>query len=191
MSFVYLLEHLLHHALGGNARVVHSGHPQGHLALHSVPAGQGILNGVGQSVAQVKGASHVGRRNHHHEAPVLAHFLGLGHIRLVELALLPPGVPSSLHVSGLVSSREGIFYPLELALGGGIHNNFLGHLASLLFLLLLLAGRHGSRLLLLFFLRALLELLKCVLTDLLTSLGVEIFLALSLHRLTDLRGLRL
>lgn len=85
---------LLHHDLSGDTGVVTAGIPQGGLASHPVPgcsdgkqkssnlgdikpgcrslegnlpSGQSVLDGVGESMAQVKRPGHIGRRDADHE----------------------------------------------------------------------------------------------------------------------------
>ena len=53
----------LDYHLGGDAGVVRAGQPQHGLALHPVIAGQDVLQGVVQRMADVQAAGHVRRRN--------------------------------------------------------------------------------------------------------------------------------
>src|SRR5207244_9011450 len=51
----------LHHHLGGDARVVGTGEPQGLEALHPRASDDGVLDGENQRVAGVQGTRHVRR----------------------------------------------------------------------------------------------------------------------------------
>ena len=53
----------LDHQLGGDAGMVHAGLPQHVLAPHALEAGQRVLQGVVQGVADVQPAGDVGRRD--------------------------------------------------------------------------------------------------------------------------------
>lgn len=99
-----LLQLLLDHHLGGNTGMIEARAPQGLAARHSVPAGQRVLNGAHERVAQVKCARHIRWRHRHDElftGRVLAKVLG-GALGLEEALLLPPLVPGRLHVQGAV-----------------------------------------------------------------------------------------
>ncbi len=57
-------EMALHHELGGDAGMIGTGEPEGVVALHPAPAGQQVLQGGLQGVADVELAGDVGRRDH-------------------------------------------------------------------------------------------------------------------------------
>ncbi len=81
---------LLYHSLGGNASVVCPGQPQHVVATHAPPAHHSVLNGVGEGVAQVQGACHVGGWDHNDKGGLVA-----VQLRFEEAGLLPPLVPAS------------------------------------------------------------------------------------------------
>ena len=54
--------------LGGDAGMVDAGHPEGVVALHAVVAGEDVLNGAIDGVAEVEGAGDVGRGDDDGEA---------------------------------------------------------------------------------------------------------------------------
>jgi len=58
-----LAQLLLHHVLRGDARVVHSRHPQGVVSLHSLEADDNVLEGIVERMAHVQHSGHIGRRN--------------------------------------------------------------------------------------------------------------------------------
>ena len=69
----------LHHVLGGDARMVHAGHPQRGVALHPAPPDQRVDQRVVERVADVQRAGDVRRGDDHAEGRVLrAHVPGLG-----------------------------------------------------------------------------------------------------------------
>ncbi len=94
----------LHHHLGGDAGVVGAGQPQHRLALHAVIAGEDVLQGVVQRVADVQRTGDVRRRDHHAErrgAGVAAEDV----LRAKYARTLPGGVQArfnGLWVEGLV-----------------------------------------------------------------------------------------
>mmetsp|Transcript_100323 Transcript_100323/g.281117 ORF Transcript_100323/g.281117 Transcript_100323/m.281117 type:complete len:311 (+) Transcript_100323:2082-3014(+) len=91
------VQQALHHALRCDAGVVCAWEPQRHVAAHAVPPGQGVLDAQHQSVADVQGASDIGRRDDHHELLAVGGALrGLG-VGREEALLLPPGAPRRLH----------------------------------------------------------------------------------------------
>ena len=64
---------------------------------------QGVLDGVGECVSDVQRPGDVGRRNHHHEDALgilLLHVSAI--LGLEKAAFLPPGIPSSFHILGVV-----------------------------------------------------------------------------------------
>ena len=82
----------------GDPGVVGAGHPQGVEPVHPLGADEDVLQGVDQRVAQVKGARHVGRRDH--DAVRRA---GMPGVRPEVPALLPFRIPARLHGGGLVA----------------------------------------------------------------------------------------
>ena len=64
---LFLAEDLLHLDLGGDARVVNTGQPQGGIALHTLVAGQDILKRGVKGVAHMELAGDVGRGHHNGE----------------------------------------------------------------------------------------------------------------------------
>ena len=57
----------LNHSLCGNTSVVCAGQPQHIIAAHAPPPHNSILNGVGEGMAQMQGACHVGGWDHNDE----------------------------------------------------------------------------------------------------------------------------
>src|SRR5690606_6598447 len=88
-------QHLLHHVLGGDARVVRARYPQRELPLHAAPPHQHVLQGDVERVAHMQRSRHVGRRDDNREH--LARLVGL-HVE--EALLLPELVPLALYVPG-------------------------------------------------------------------------------------------
>eukprot|EP01137_Pigoraptor_chileana_P033897 Opistho-2@25586 len=136
---------LLHNDLGSNTGVIGAGVPQAHVALHTVPAGDAVLDRVGESVSDVESAGDIGRRNGHHE-DLLALLLValpkrlLGILRLEKPALLPPIVPRRLNGKRVVALCHRPAHVLVLSLGRSVDK------LGLDFLLLLLVNlRLGIR----------------------------------------------
>mmetsp|Transcript_38932 Transcript_38932/g.105432 ORF Transcript_38932/g.105432 Transcript_38932/m.105432 type:complete len:406 (+) Transcript_38932:1744-2961(+) len=92
-QLLVLEEQPLHHALRCDACVVGAGHPQRHVPAHAVPASERVLDGTSERVAQVQGARHVWRRDHHDEPLEVLCALGLCSVRREEALLLPPRIP--------------------------------------------------------------------------------------------------
>lgn len=69
-------------------------------SLHPVPPNQGILERIGQSMAAVKRAGHVRRRERNNKLLPLEALPGRA--RLEEAAVLPPCVPRGLDSFGVV-----------------------------------------------------------------------------------------
>jgi len=63
---------LLNHSLGGNTGVVCPGQPQHIVATHAPPAHHSVLDGVGEGMAQVQGACHIGGWDHNAEGGLVA-----------------------------------------------------------------------------------------------------------------------
>ena len=138
-----LPEHLLDDGLGRNTGMITTGHPQGLVALHAVPADQSILEGVGESMAAVESAGDVRRWQRDDELASRGFPAGFG---LKVASLLPPLIPGSLDGAGVVCREMGMFERLDdlLLAGGGFV--FVGRESRGLLLLLLGSG-HGSGLL--------------------------------------------
>ena len=82
---------LFHLELGGDARVVGAGHPEGGFAPHPVVANHEVFHGQHHGVAQVEFAGHVGRRHGNHEGLHRGVEAGLvGVVPGLEVALLLP-----------------------------------------------------------------------------------------------------
>ena len=79
-------ERLLHLDLGGDARVVGAGQPEGGIALHPLKAGQNVLEGGVQGVAHVELAGDVRRRHDDGEGRLLRVRLG------AEAVVVQPGL---------------------------------------------------------------------------------------------------
>ncbi len=110
-------EALVHHGLGRDAGVVGAGHPQGLVPLHPVGAGEDVLDGVVQGVAQVQGGRDVGRGDQDGEGLGLAveHAVGVG----VEGVGVEPFAPHArLGLGGRVGLGEG---------GRGVRGGRRGH----------------------------------------------------------------
>ena len=58
-----LLEAFVHHGLGGDARVVGAGHPEGLVPLHAMGTDEDVLDGVVERVPEVKGGRDIGWRD--------------------------------------------------------------------------------------------------------------------------------
>ena len=99
-----LPERPLHLGLGGNARVVAAGHPDGIEPLHTVIADQNILQSVVQSMAHVQLARDIRGRDHH-----AIGLLALIHLSVEELVLLPELIPFLLKGLGIIDLRDIVF----------------------------------------------------------------------------------
>ena len=99
-GFALGLQLALHHHLRGDASVIGTRLPQGVVATHAMETGQGVHNGVLESVAHVQIAGDIGRRDHDAIGAALA--------RRRKMALLFPGfVPRLFDCLGLVSLFHG------------------------------------------------------------------------------------
>ena len=87
----------LHHPLGGDAGVVLAREPQSVVAQHPAPAGQGILDGGGEGVAQVQFAGNIGRRHDDDEG-----LAARANLRREVTGILPFLVDALLHGGGIV-----------------------------------------------------------------------------------------
>ena len=96
----FLRNLLFHLRLRGDAGVIGSRYPKSVVTLHSVPANQNVLNGVGQRMTHVKHARDVGRRNHNTEGLLPRNVL-LGRIKASRLA--PKAVDVLLEPGGFVT----------------------------------------------------------------------------------------
>ena len=85
-EYALLAELLLYDVLGGYARMVGAGHPEGRLAAHAVVADQDVLEGVVEAMAYVEDARDVGRGNDDDEG------LLAGIARRLEQSLGLPGL---------------------------------------------------------------------------------------------------
>ena len=90
----------LHQHLRGDTGVVGAYLPQGVVALHPLPARQGVHNGVLERVTHVQAAGHVGRWNHDRKGLALA---GRGET----VVGLPALVPAGFDLFGLVGLFHG------------------------------------------------------------------------------------
>jgi hypothetical protein len=115
-----LLQALLDDGLGRDAGVVRAGEPEGVAPVHAVPAGEAVLDGRGEGVAQVERARHVGRRDDHDEAAGLARGRGGGGVGGVEALLRPPRVPRGLDGLRVVGGEHLAGEVLHLAGGGRV-----------------------------------------------------------------------
>ena len=89
--------------LGGNAGVINAGEPQGGVASHTAPPGEGVLDRGALGVAQVELAGDVGRRLDDDEGRPCG--LGVGG----EVAALQPlPVARLLHAAGVVGWGEAL-----------------------------------------------------------------------------------
>ena len=86
--------------LRGDTRMVGAYLPQGIVALHPLPARQGIHNGVLERVAHVQAAGYIGRWNHDRKGLALA---GRGET----VVGLPAFVPAGFDLFGLVGLFHG------------------------------------------------------------------------------------
>ena len=107
----FLGQQAFHHPLGSDAGVVFAGEPHGIVAAHAPPAGQGVLDGGGQGVAQVQFAGDVGRR-HDNDKGLAAFPDG----RREVAGILPALVDALLHGGGFVG-------PGNFGGGAGGHRN--------------------------------------------------------------------
>merc|ERR1719483_183441 len=83
-------------------------HPWCHLPIHPVISGDGVLHAVGEGVPQVKLACHIWWRNNHHEHALWWNILYTrpAVLGLEKATLLPPAVPSCLHILRTVGIRK-------------------------------------------------------------------------------------
>ncbi len=94
----------LHHVLGGDARMVHAGHPQRGVALHPAPPDQGVDQRVVERMADVQRAGDVRRGDDHAERGVLrADVLG---VRVHQPAGVPRLIQPVLYLARRVLRRE-------------------------------------------------------------------------------------
>ena len=107
-----LAQGLLHLDLGGNARMVRAGKPQGLIALHPLKTGQNVLQRAVQSVAHVQLAGNIGGR--HNDGKRL-----LVRIRLCleASAVHPHLVDPGLHVPGVIDLGQ-FFFHVEFSFSG-------------------------------------------------------------------------
>ncbi len=89
----------LHPCLGGNTGMVGAGQPQAVIALHSPPAGQYILQGIVQSVAQMERTGNIGRRHNYGKRFFTAVVPG-GKI----IILFPVFIPFSFNTAGIINT---------------------------------------------------------------------------------------
>ncbi|OPY86791.1 MAG: hypothetical protein A4E72_01612 [Syntrophus sp. PtaU1.Bin208] len=80
---------LLHNVLGGDARVIHSRHPEGIETLHALEADDHILQRVVQGMPHVENPRHIGRRDYNGERRLLPLVLGMK-ITRIQPVLIPP-----------------------------------------------------------------------------------------------------
>ena len=114
-------KHVLDDALGRNTGVITSRHPQGCLAVHTVPPNHHVLKGVSKSVAHVESTSDVRRRVNDDERSGILDLAILLELGLEEALLLPPAIPGRLDGDRVVRLEVGVFErsdALLLTLGG-------------------------------------------------------------------------
>jgi hypothetical protein len=73
--------------------MISAGHPQCIAPFHALEADDGVLDGVGEGVADVKGARDIWRGDNYDKWL----FVGV-HVGLKEAALMPPVVPSCFDI---------------------------------------------------------------------------------------------
>ena len=100
-GLAFLGQFALHHVLGGDAGMIAAGNPQGIQAVHAGMAGQQVLQGVVQRVADVKAAGDIGRRDDDGKRR-----LGRGGVAGKIAALFPQLVPALFHFFGIVLGRK-------------------------------------------------------------------------------------
>mmetsp|Transcript_29874 Transcript_29874/g.114683 ORF Transcript_29874/g.114683 Transcript_29874/m.114683 type:complete len:202 (-) Transcript_29874:80-685(-) len=126
---------LLDHHLGGDSGVINSRQVQRNTTVHSVPAGNRVLDSGHQSVPQMQRSGNIWRRNHHNKLPIVAALESLLHVRCIELLGLPPLSPCTFYILGMIG-RQHFFQNLLFAPGRVIHQVLRGDLLRLLFLLI-------------------------------------------------------
>ena len=90
-----------HHPLGSDTGVVFAGQPQGSVAGHPPPAGQGVLDAGGEGVAQVQLPGDIGRRHDDGVGRLAGDYLR-GEIALAEPVL----VDALFHIGGAISPGD-------------------------------------------------------------------------------------
>mmetsp|Transcript_25038 Transcript_25038/g.68033 ORF Transcript_25038/g.68033 Transcript_25038/m.68033 type:complete len:488 (-) Transcript_25038:327-1790(-) len=110
------LQRLLHDCLCGNACMVRARHPHGVVAAHAPPAYNGVLDRVGEGVADVQCSRDVGWGNDDDKRR-----LGAVHVRLEVARRFPPVIPGSLHDVWVVSLARCLAHVLLGTLGDCVH----------------------------------------------------------------------
>ncbi len=87
----FLEDAALDDSLGGDAGVVGAGHPEGVVTLHPSPAGEDVLKGVVERVAEVEGAGDVGRGDDDGEGGLFTFGMG-GEVAAIEPESVPPAL---------------------------------------------------------------------------------------------------
>jgi len=140
----FLPDVLLHHGLSADASMVHPREPQGGEALHSLVPGDCIFNREHQGMSQMKGPSNIRRRDHHHKLLLVRVGEDVFFIGMEEFLLLPPSVPSALHLLRMVLVLDRLTHIFLLASRGLVDELCLLNNLLLLFLFRLIGFAHGS-----------------------------------------------
>jgi len=132
-----LPELLFDNALGSDTSVVNTWEPERLISLHSLLSDNGVFNGEHEGVTQMECTCNIWWWNNHGEC--LSCFDSLFGIRLEEVLLLPPRIPGSLNLLGVVDVEhwlaESFFSPKGVLWGSNVSTGF-----SSFFFLLGLAG---------------------------------------------------
>ena len=99
----------LHLDLGGDARMVRTGHPQGSIALHPLKAGQDVLHGGVHGVAHVQLTGHIGGR--HNDGEGL--FLRIAFAPEAAVGL-PLGINAALYLFGVIDLGQFFCHLIQL-----------------------------------------------------------------------------
>ena len=109
-----LLESFDDLCLGGNRRMVGTGHPAGVLALQPCTADENILNGFVEHMSHVQHAGHIGRRNDYcKRSPAVR-------LAVKETFVQPVLVPAAFDVCGIVLGVHKIIDSFSLPPRGTI-----------------------------------------------------------------------
>mmetsp|Transcript_33172 Transcript_33172/g.76521 ORF Transcript_33172/g.76521 Transcript_33172/m.76521 type:complete len:304 (-) Transcript_33172:36-947(-) len=121
-------QHLLHHGLGGDARVIRPGNVHGRPSGHAMPPRQGVLHRARQRMPQMQRPGHVRGRNHHGELFRLGPGRRRRGVAGVEPRPFPVFVPAAFHRGGVVGGEHGEGGHVFLAAGAGGREG--GHVGS-------------------------------------------------------------
>lgn len=103
-GFLFRGQLAFHHVLSGNTGVIRTRHPEGVVALHPMIAGEQILQGVVQGMADMEYAGHIGRRNHNGKGILtLCHFCAKG------LVFQPVLIPALFNLLKLICFGQVVF----------------------------------------------------------------------------------